>query len=139
MSKTNVFTSRHDGTLAVSWVDREQRPTSVPPVIDAEFCAFEHLKTVVRYMLQHYFFDEADGEIKARLLASGVARKLRRLGRAAARPTHDGGRSFYVTEAELNDIVIEVLLDAKRAPSDAVVLEWSGQRRDIIRSHMTSS
>ncbi len=90
-----------------------------------------HMTTVATTLLLDYFDGEKDCEIKSRLLARLLANKLTNLGQKKL------DRSWSLTETELNDIIIDIMVNAKHSiDADAalyIIEECIGQRRDVVR------
>jgi hypothetical protein len=125
------------GLIDVYWREGEIEYT-VPHILDTEFCPVEYLEKVTVYILVHYFADEQDAEIRARLLSHGVARRLQTLARTSS-VLHEDPRtgrqdlSFSVTTDELNDFITQTLLDYKPDSSGVSIVYIGGQRRDTVR------
>jgi hypothetical protein len=86
--------------------------------------------TAVFTMLLDYLGDEADSEIKARVLSAAINRYIiRRMG-----PMNPYG--WTISESELTDAISSVLVEgyAVNAAAEHVTLEYvCGQRRDTLR------
>jgi hypothetical protein len=111
------------GTLTVEG-SKTQR---LPLVINSEV-RFARM-TAVFTMLLDYLGDEADSEIKARVLSAAINMYIiRRMGTNAY--------GWRITESELTNAISSVLVEgyAVNAEAENVTLEYiSGQRRDTLR------
>jgi|ERR1039457_2662889 hypothetical protein len=65
----------------------------------------------------------------------GPGERPNRLGARKQQLRHSGKSSWSLTEAELNDAVIELLIDAKSIDTDNVIEKCASQRRDTLREH----
>jgi len=92
-------------------------------------------------ILLDFFSGEVDCEVKSRLLSRPLAYKLNRIG--AGDPPHFcyfNSASWSLTEAELGDLVADILVNAKQAITSAaqqwaeecLTLEVTGQRRAVL-------
>jgi hypothetical protein len=112
------------GTLTVEGSQTQR----LPLVINSEV-RFARM-TAVFTMLLDYLGDEADSEVKARVLSAAINRYIiRRMG-----PMNPYG--WRISESELTDAISTVLVEgyAVNAEAEHVTLEYiSGQRRDTLR------
>jgi hypothetical protein len=110
------------GTLTVEGSETQR----LPLVINSEV-RFARM-TAVFTMLLDYLGDEADSEIKARVLSAAINRYIIRRGTNAY--------GWRITESELTNAISSVLVEgyAVNAEAENVTLEYiSGQRRDTLR------
>ena len=99
---------------------------------------------VATSMLLDYFDGEKDAECKSWLLRRALASKLSRIG--AKRLNALGTKNWTLTEAELSEMVADILVDAKslqiaaqQYADDVIILEAIGQRRDTVRAPTSES
>ncbi len=127
---------RYEFTLYVIDTDNSDRLAKtkrvLPMLVGSDgWSAGIHMTTVATTLLLDYFDGEKDCEIKSRLLARLLANKLTNLGRKKL------DRSWSLTETELNDIIIDIMVNAKHSiDADAeqyIIEECIGQRRDVVR------
>lgn len=91
------------------------------------------MKNIALAILLDYLAGEQDCERKAVALSRAFANKLARLG-SGGRLTLYNATSWSLTEAQVGNMVTEILCDAKGIDSEVFFQEVCGERRDLLRS-----